>query len=127
MIDEVYTAKRIEYANGSFVGLTESGEPAKTVLAFKVQSSCSKFKDVVCLVPVSKLDSTKLKTWFNIIMDALKDIFCIVAISFHNHVCNRQAKAYTSLETIQDNHFYLKTSYFEYILKIQNHSIVYRC
>ena len=53
MIDEVYTAKRIEYANGSFVGLTKSREPAKTVLAFMVQSSCSKFKDVVCLVPVN--------------------------------------------------------------------------
>ena len=89
MIDEVYTAKQIEYANGSFVGLTESGEPAKTVLAFMVQSSCSKFKDVVCLVPVNKLDSTKLKTWFNIIMDALRDMFCIVAISVDNHVCNR--------------------------------------
>ena len=60
IIDEVYTAKRIEYLNGTFVGVTEEGEPAKTVQAFMVQSICSKFKDVVCLVPVLKLDSTNL-------------------------------------------------------------------
>ena len=33
MIDKVYTAKHIEYSNGTFVGVTEEGEPAKTVLA----------------------------------------------------------------------------------------------
>ena len=55
MIDAVYTAKRIEYSNGIFVGLNKEGEPVKTV-----QSTCSKFKDVVCLVPVRKLHSTKL-------------------------------------------------------------------
>ena len=36
LLDEVYTAQRVEYNNGSFVGLTEDGVPAKTVLAFMV-------------------------------------------------------------------------------------------
>lgn len=89
MIDEVYTAKRIEYANGSFTGLTEDGEPAKTVLTFMVQSTCSKFKDVVCLVPVNKLDSNLLRCWFDKVMEALNDILFIVAVSVDNHVCNR--------------------------------------
>ena len=57
MIDEVYTAQRIEYRNGCFAGLTHDGAAAKTVLAFMVQSACSKYTDVVRLVPVNKLDT----------------------------------------------------------------------
>ena len=54
IMDEVFTAKCIEHSNETFVEVTEEGEPAKTVLAFMVQSICSKFKDVVCLVPVTQ-------------------------------------------------------------------------
>ena len=89
MIDEVYAAKRIKYSNDTFVWLNEEGEPAKTVLSFMVQSTFSKFKDVVCLVPVQKLDSTKLRYWFDKVMEALHDILCVVALSADNHVCNR--------------------------------------
>ena len=32
IIDEVYTAQRVEYCNGKFIGLTENGSIAKTVL-----------------------------------------------------------------------------------------------
>ena len=32
LIDEVYTAQRIQYNNGKFIGLTNDGVPAKTVL-----------------------------------------------------------------------------------------------
>ena len=44
LIDEVYTAQRIEYNNGKFIGLTNDGVPAKTVLTFMIQSTCSKYK-----------------------------------------------------------------------------------
>ena len=53
MIDEIYTAQRVEYSNGSFVGLTEEGIPSKTVLTFIIQS----VEDVVCLQPVYQLDT----------------------------------------------------------------------
>ena len=89
MIVEVYTAQRIECNNGSFVGLTESGDPAKTVLTFMVQSTCSKYKDVVCLVPVKRLDTNLLRRWFDKIMQALNEFFFVVAICTDNHVCNR--------------------------------------
>jgi len=89
MMDEVYTAQRVEYTNGTFVGLTEEGSPAKTVLAFMVQSICGNYKDVVCLVPVDKLDSSLLKCWFFKVMEFLKGIFNVVAVSADNHVCNR--------------------------------------
>jgi len=57
LIDEVYTAQRVEYCNGSYIGLMEDGRPTKTVLAFMVQSVCKICRDVVCLIPVEKLDA----------------------------------------------------------------------
>ena len=46
MIDEAYTAQRVEQSSGALVGVTETGLPAKTVLTFmtvnmyKVQRCC---------------------------------------------------------------------------------------
>lgn len=89
LVDEVYTAQRVEYSNGSFVGLTEEGVPAKTVLSFMVQSIGGKYQDIVCLIPVNKLDTSLLRTWFNYVMQGLHDIFLVVAVCADNHVCNR--------------------------------------
>ena len=89
IVDEVYTAQRIEYCNGQFIGLTKDGTPSKTVLTFMVQSIYSKYRDVVCLVPISKLDSGLLREWFCKLMEGLKDFFLVLAVSADNHVCNR--------------------------------------
>ena len=70
LLDEVYTAQRVEYSNDSFVGLTEDGVPAKTVLAFMVQSICGKYRDVVCLIPINKLNTNTLSHWFNRVLKA---------------------------------------------------------
>ena len=89
LIDEVYTAQPIQYSDGCFVGLTNKGKPAKTLLAFMVQLVIGKFKDIVCLVPVYKLDTAILHYWFDFVLDALDTLFSVVAISVDNHVCNR--------------------------------------
>ena len=89
LVDEVYTACRIEYSSGAFIGLTEDGTPAKTVLTFMVQSTCCKYRDVVCLVPVNKLDTALLRLWFDKVMLALNDLLFVVAVSVDNHICNR--------------------------------------
>ena len=96
LIDEVYTAQRIEYNNGAFIGLTEDGLPAKTVLAFMVQSVCCKFKDVVCLLPIlpvllpiNRLDTALLRKWFHKVMLGLHSLFIVATVSVDNHVCNR--------------------------------------
>ena len=64
-------AQRVEYSNGSFVRLTDDGVPAKTVLAFMVQCICGKYKDVVCLIPVNKLNTDTLSHWFNRVLKAI--------------------------------------------------------
>ena len=89
ILDEVYIAERVEYSNGSFIGLTENGTPAKTVLGFMVQSVCSNYKDIVCLIPVATLNTSVLQKWFTKVMTALHDIFIVIAVSADNHICNR--------------------------------------
>ena len=89
LIDKVYTAQRIEYSDGSFIGLPMEGKPAKTILAFMVQSVVGNFEDIVCLIPVNKLDTALLHHWFIIVLKALDSLCSVVAISVDNHVCNR--------------------------------------
>ena len=36
-----------------------------------------------------KLDSARLRYWFNTVMESLKDIFFIVAVFEDNLICNR--------------------------------------
>ena len=61
ILDEIYTAQRMEYSNGKFIGITGNGEPAKTVVAFMVQSTSCEYKEVVCLVPVLQLTAAMLE------------------------------------------------------------------
>ena len=89
MLDELYTAQRVEYTNGSFIGVTEGGASAKTVLTFMIQSVKGKYKDVVSLIPIHKLSTALLRKWFDLVMSALNDLFLVVAVSADNHVCNR--------------------------------------
>ena len=89
LIDEMYTAQCVKYDNGTFVGGTENGSPAKTVFAFMVQPLAGKYKDVVCLIPVNKLDPALLRTWLDRVMVACNDMFLVLAISTDNHVCSR--------------------------------------
>ena len=88
IVDEVYVAQRIEYTNSAFVRLADDGSSATTVLSFMVQSVCSNYKDVVCVIPVSKLDTSILQALLHKVPVALHYLFVIVAVSFDNHICD---------------------------------------
>ena len=90
IIDEVYTAQKMEYSNGCFVGMVGNKSLAKTAVGFMAPSTCGRFKDAVCFISVKKHDSRLLKTWFFKVMQAL-DVLHVVAVSCDNHhVCNRK-------------------------------------
>lgn len=94
MIDEVYTAEKIELnASGQMIGLTTSGEPAKTVLAFMVKSLRSNFSEMIALIPVRNLTGDQLKSHFDDVLELLKDTLLIQAISVDNHAINRKLYA----------------------------------
>ena len=43
----------------------------------------------MCLIPVQKLTTALMKTWFDRVMVALNELFLVVAVSTDNHICNR--------------------------------------
>ena len=91
LINEVYTANRFKYQNGTFVGLTEDSACARTVLTFMVLSVCQSYKDVVCLVPLKTLDTNILHCWFDRMIKCLNKIFLVIAVFVDNRICNRCA------------------------------------
>ena len=74
----------------NFVGFTDDGI-AKTVLTFKIQSICSKYKDVLCVVglPCLSLNVDQFHRWFMNVMKTLNEIFLMIAVSVDNHVVKR--------------------------------------
>ena len=49
ILDEVYSANRVEYSNGTFYGY-ENQTVTKTLLGFMIKSVGGKFMDMVCKV-----------------------------------------------------------------------------
>ena len=88
IVHEVYVAQRIEYTDGAFAGFAADGSSAKNGL-FMVQSVCSNYKDMLCLIPISKLDTRILQAWLHKVLLALPNLIIIVAVSADNHICNR--------------------------------------
>ena len=53
-----------------------------------IQSVAGKYKDVVCLIPVNKLNTALLRHWFDCVLDGINDlpVSLFVTISVDNHV-----------------------------------------
>lgn len=93
ILDEVYNAKRVEYVGGCFAGL-EDGQITKTMLGFMVTSICGSYRDVVSLVPVSKLTSDFVYDALSKVLIILKEVgFKVLTIVCDGHSVNR--KLYT--------------------------------
>ena len=90
IFDEVYTAAKVEYENGEFVGRTEEGEIAKTLLVYMVHSLNSKYKDVVKLIPVAKYNKETLQVCTLSVVKKLGEVgFKVQVLSADNHAVNR--------------------------------------
>lgn len=90
IIDEVYSAKRIEYMNGQFYGL-ENSQVTKTLLCFMVKSLSGKYEDVVAMVPLATLTSEIIFKWWDKVLKTVTEIgFDIAATLTDAHSSNRR-------------------------------------
>jgi len=59
MINEIYVAKRVEYAGGELTGLTADGSVASPLMCYMVKSVAGKFREFVAMYPMAKLTAVK--------------------------------------------------------------------
>jgi len=94
IFDEVYIAKRLEYskAHQSVLGLTAENSIASTILCFMVASVAGDYRDIVLMIPLSKISHSLILLNFWQIVKTLTEIgFCIVSVTADNHSSNRKA------------------------------------
>ena len=89
VIDEIYTAKRLEFFNGVMHGITESGDTASTILCFMIQPLNCNFKEVIGLISLRGLSVELLQSHFVTVMAKLKDYVFVQAILMNNLSTNR--------------------------------------
>lgn len=90
IIDEVYCSKQTEYSNGKFFG-NEDRSTSKTILSFMIKSVASKYRDMVALFPINKLDSNLLKSLHSKVVHLVTEAgFDVVATITDGHSSNRK-------------------------------------
>lgn len=88
IIDEVYSSSQIEFSGGKFYGF-EHQEPTKTLLCFMIKSIAGRYNDVIAMVPLVKISSEIIKTWFDKVLEAVTNIgFDVVAVLTDAHSSN---------------------------------------
>lgn len=90
VLDEVYSARRIEFQNGKFFGL-EDEDVTKTLLCFMLNGVAGKYQDIVAMVPLVKVSADIIKKWFLRVLEVVSEIgFDVVATSTDGHSANRR-------------------------------------
>ena len=90
MIDEVYSAQKVEFVRGKFLG-NENNQATKTVLTFMIKSLASPYQDVVALIPTVNLNADNLHQHFMNVLKTITPIgFNVVIVSTDNHTANRK-------------------------------------
>jgi hypothetical protein len=90
LIDEVYSAKRIEFSGGKFYGL-ENAEATKTLLCFMVSSVAGSYRDMVAMMPIVKIDASVILSNFEKVVEALQEIgFQVTSVLTDGHSANRR-------------------------------------
>uniref|UniRef100_A0A0K2V9V0 Putative LOC100214709 [Hydra vulgaris] n=1 Tax=Lepeophtheirus salmonis TaxID=72036 RepID=A0A0K2V9V0_LEPSM len=92
MIDEVYSAQRVEFVRGKFLGCNDN-QTTKTVFIFMIKSAGGKYMNVVSLVPLAKMNAEFIYNQYTPIMKTLYLIrFIDVAVSVDNHPAKKNSK-----------------------------------
>jgi hypothetical protein len=90
VLDEVYSAQRIEFQSGKFYGL-ENEEVTKTLLCLMLNGVAGKYQDIVAMVPLTRVSSTIINTWYIRVLEVVTKIgFDVVATSTDGHSANRK-------------------------------------
>jgi hypothetical protein len=90
ILDEVYSAKRIEYSNGKFYGF-ENSLVTKTLLCFMVKSVAGKYEDVVAMVPLTTISSEIIARWYDRVLKAVTELGFVVVVTLTDaHSSNRK-------------------------------------
>lgn len=91
-IDEMYAKKQVTYSGKNVYGFDEnSAEVGKTILGFMINSVYGHMKEIVSLIPVSKVDGEKLQIYTKNIIKKMQSIgFKVLCITTDNHKINRK-------------------------------------
>ena len=88
VIDEVYTAKRVEYTGGRFYG-NENDGITRTLLCIMIKSLCGKYNDMIALHPITSIDSDKIKTLYFKVLKGVSEVgFEVCATLVDGHRTN---------------------------------------
>ena len=93
VMDEIYTCKRAEYSRstGKFYGL-ENQDPTKTLFTIMIKSVASKYQDVIAMIPITKIDSSKIFESFDNVLKCIQDVgFDAVATIVDGHSSNTKS------------------------------------
>lgn len=103
-IDEVYINAQIQFKGGRIFGRSENSENsskiAKTAQVFMISSLLSKYRDVVCIIPVCNMTANQLKKYLLDVIVQVESIgFKIISVISDNGAINRKAFQLLSIDS----------------------------
>ena len=57
----MHCERKVQYANGKFYG-SENGEVTKTLLCVMIKSAAGRYRDIICMTPISNINAEKIST-----------------------------------------------------------------
>ena len=98
LVDEIHLKPYFDYKGGNVVGLAYNGSDAATsAFAFMLSSVCSKFKDVVHVMPTKCIKAEALFDVIKKIIVGLEDIgFKVISVITDNNAINKKAMSFFS-------------------------------
>ena len=96
LVDEIHLKPNMDYKGGNVVGLAyNSHEAATSAFAFMLSSVCSKFKDVVHVMPAKSIKAEILFNVMKHIIIGLEQIgFRVISVITDNNAINKKAMSF---------------------------------